>query len=259
MVTNDRKLPFNLLLRNERSRLGWSQEELAGQIGTTSVNISRWENGLTFPSPYFRQRLCEVFDKMPAELGLVPPSKHDPRIGNIPITRNPFFTGREPLLALLHKRLSTARMAALTQIQALYGLGGVGKTQTAAEYAFRYGDDYTNVFWVRAASRETLVADFVALAELLDLPEKDEQDQPRIVAAVKGWLAIHDGWLLILDNADDLPLAQEFLPAIHKGHILLTTRAQGAGAIAASVEVEQLTPQEGVLLLLRWTKRLDRD
>ena len=112
-------------------------------------------------------------------------------------------------------------------------------------------------YW--AASRETLVADFVTLAELLDLPEKDEQDQPRIVAAVKRWLATHEDWLLILDNADDLPLAQEFLPTSHKGYILFTTRAQAAGAIAASIEVEQLNLQEGTLLLLRWTKLLEMD
>jgi len=258
-VKNDRKFPLNPRLREARVERGWSQQELADQVGTTPVNISRWENGSTFPSPYFRQRLCEVFGKTLAELGLVPPPPTDSRVGDIPITRNPYFTGREPLLALLHERLSTARMAALTQAQALYGLGGIGKTQTAAEYAFRYGDDYSNVFWMRAATRETLVAEFVALAQLLDLPEKDEQDQPRIVAAVKRWLAVHEGWLLILDNADDLRLAQEFLPTSHKGYVLFTTRAQAAGAIAASIEVEQLTPQEGTLLLLRWTKLLDLD
>ena len=131
---------------------------------------------------------------------------------------------------LLHKRLSTARTAALTQAQALYGLGGIGKTQTAAEYAFRYGDEYTHVFWIRAATRETLVADFVRWLNCSNSPEKDEQDQPRMVAAVKRWLAAHEGWLLILDNADDLPLAQEFLPTSHKGYILFTTRAQAAGA-----------------------------
>jgi tetratricopeptide (TPR) repeat protein/transcriptional regulator with XRE-family HTH domain len=259
VVKNDRKFPLNPRLREARVERGWSQQELADQVGTTPVNISRWENGSTFPSPYFRQRLCEVFGKTLAELGLVPPPPTDSRVGDIPITRNPYFTGREPLLALLHERLSTARMAALTQPQALYGLGGIGKTQTAAEYAFRYGDDYSNVFWMRAATRETLVADFVALAQLLDLPEKDEQDQPRIVAAVKRWLAVHEGWLLIMDNADDLRLAQEFLPTSHKGYVLFTTHDQAAGAIAASVEVEQLTPQEGTLLLLRWTKLLDLD
>ena len=258
-VKNERKFPLSLRLRDARSSYGWSQQTLADHVGTTPVNISRWENGSTFPSPYFRQRLCEVFGKTPAELGLLPPPSPGTRIGNIPITRNPFFTGREHLLALLHKRLSTARTTALAQPQALYGLGGIGKTQTAAEYAFRHADEYAHVFWMRAATRETLFADFVTLAELLDLPEKDEQNQPRMVAAIKRWLAAHEDWLLILDNADDLRLAHEFLPTSHKGYLLFTTRAQAAGAIAASVEVEQLTPQEGTMLLLRWTKLLDMD
>ena len=258
-MKNDRKSPLNPRLRDARLERGWSQQDLADRIGTTVVNISRWENGSTFPSPYFRQRLCEVFGKTPAELGLLPPLSQGSRIWNLPHARNPFFTGREHLLALLHRRLSTARTAALTQAQALSGLGGIGKTQAAAEYAFRYGDEYAHVFWMRATSRETLVADFVTLAQLLDLPEKEEQDQRRMVAVVQRWLAGHDSWLLILDNADDLPLAQEFLPTNHKGYILFTTRAQAAGAIAASVEVEKLDLREGTLLLLRWSKLLDMD
>jgi tetratricopeptide (TPR) repeat protein/DNA-binding XRE family transcriptional regulator len=257
-VKNDKKLPRNSRLRDARLGRGWSQQALADLVGTIPNTISRWENGSTFPSPYFRQRLREVFGKTPAELGLVP-SPQGSGVWNIPVVRSPFFVGREALLALLHERLSTARTAALTQPQALYGLGGIGKTQAAAEYAFRYSEDYANVFWMRAATRETLVADFVTLAGLLDLPEKEEPDQPRIVAAVKRWLAAHEGWLLILDNADDLRQAQEFLPGSHKGYVLFTTRAQAAGALAASVEVEQLSPQEGVLLLLRWTKLLDME
>lgn len=260
-MKNDRKFPLNPHLRDARVEHGWSQQQLADQVGTTPVTVSRWENGSTSPSPYFRQRLHEVFGKTPVELGLVPSSPHIPipSIWNMPITRNPFFTDRAHLLALLHERLSTARTAALTQAQTLYGLGGIGKTQTAAEYVFRYGDEYAHVFWMRAAIRETLVADSMALAELLDLSEKDEQNQPRIIAAVKRWLAAHDSWLLIMDNADDLPLAQEFLPTHHKGYILFTTRAQASGAIAASVEVEKLNSHDGTLLLLRWSKLLGID
>ncbi|MHB8598579.1 MAG: FxSxx-COOH system tetratricopeptide repeat protein [Ktedonobacteraceae bacterium] len=272
---NDSKGPPNLRLHHAREERGWSQLQLAEEIGTTDVSISRWENGSTFPSSYFRQKLCEIFGKTLAELGLIPPPQsstitpaelalispppQSSRIASIPTMRNPFFTGRADLLALLHKRLSTARTAALTQPQALYGLGGIGKTQTAAEYAFRYGDDYTGIFWIRAATRETLIADFVTLAQLLDLREKDGQDQSRIIAAVKRWLATHEDWLLILDNADDLPLAQAFLPTSHKGYILFTTRAQAAGTIAASVEVEKLDLHDGTLLLLRWSKLLDKD
>ena len=262
MVKNDRKFPLNPRLHEAREERGWSQQELADKVGTTPVTISRWENGSTFPTSYFRQKLCEVFGKTLAELGLIPPIPpplHDSRIWTIPYARNPFFTGREHLLALLHERLSTARTAALIQSQALYGLGGIGKSQTAAEYAFHYGDDYAHMFWMRAATSETLAADFVKLAELLDLPEKDEQDQQRTVAAVKRWLAANEGWLLILDNADDLLIAQEFLPTSHKGYILFTTRAQATGAIAASVEVEQMNLQEGTLLLLRQAKLLDID
>ena len=66
----------------------------------------------------------------------------------IPYGRNPFFTGREALLVLLQRRLSAGRTAALTQAQALSGLGGIGKTQAAIEYAFRYSDDYTHVLWM---------------------------------------------------------------------------------------------------------------
>ncbi|HJT59521.1 MAG TPA: FxSxx-COOH system tetratricopeptide repeat protein [Ktedonobacteraceae bacterium] len=266
--------PVNSRLREARLELGWSQQYLAERVGTTPVTVSRWENGLVFPTPYYRQKLSEVLGKSLADLDLVsPPSSKGilttspelvllpprplSRISNIPITRNRYFTGRQHLLESLHDSLSTAKTAALTQAQALYGLGGVGKTQTAAEYAYRYNDKYTHVFWALAATRDTLIADFVKLAQLLDLPEKDAQDQQQIVVAVKGWLAGHEGWLLILDNADDLRQAHEFLPPSHNGYVLFTTRTQASGAIAASVEVQQLGVHDGSLLLLRWTKRLN--
>src|SRR5947207_15231560 len=74
-VKKDTKFSLNTRLRTARVERGWSQQDLADQIGTTPVNISRWENGLTFPIPYSRQLLCKVFDKTPAELGLVLPAQ----------------------------------------------------------------------------------------------------------------------------------------------------------------------------------------
>lgn len=258
-MKNKKKFPPNTLLHDARVEQGWSQQELAERIGTTAVNISRWENGSTFPFPYFRQRLIEVLGKPPAKLGLLPLLQQASKIRNMPNTRNPFFTGREQLLALLHGQLSVARTATPVQPQALYGLGGIGKTQIASEYSYRFGDEYTHVFWVSAASRESLVADFLLLAELLCLPEKKEQDQQRSVDAVKRWLATNDGWLLIMDNADDLPLAQGFLPSSHKGYILFTTRSQATGMIATGIEVKKLNLHEGTLLLLRRAKLLEGD
>jgi DNA-binding XRE family transcriptional regulator/tetratricopeptide (TPR) repeat protein len=256
-MKDERKSSVNTRLRKARLERGWTQRELADRIGTTHVNVSRWEKNKTSPSAYFQQKLSKVFGQTPAALGLVLSSLSDERIVDIPIARSPYFTGREHLLALLHKRLSITHTAALIQAQALYGLGGIGKTQTAAEYAFRYGDQYTHVFWLLAATRDTLIADFVKLAGQLKLPEKGQPDQQQIVNAVKRWLATHEDWLMILDNADDLPQARQFLPVNHKGFVLFTTRAQASGGISASIEVEQLSEQEGSLLLLRCAKRLE--
>jgi tetratricopeptide (TPR) repeat protein len=135
-------------------------------------------------------------------------------------------------------------------------LGGIGKTQTAVEYAYRYRDEYHTVLWVRAATKETLISDFVAIAQILYLPEKNEQDQNKVVAAVKQWLATHEKWLLILDNAEDLKIVHDFMPLSETGHILLTTRIQTTGDIATSIEVNKMDEEEGMLLLLRRSKAL---
>lgn len=177
-------------------------------------------------------------------------------IRKIPYRRNPFFTGREDLLTLVHHRLTTTGAAALTQALAISELGGIGKTQIAVEYAYRYQDHYEAIFWVTAASRETLVADFVVLAHQLELTGRDLEDLYLIVAAVKRWLERHPDWLLILDNADELELLPDFLPVGGSGSILLTTRAQVTGSIAPSISVEQMNEEESSVLLLRRAKVL---
>ena len=85
---------------------------------------------------------------------------------------------------------------------ALSGLGGVGKTQTAVEYAHHHLAEYSHVFLVTAASRDGLLSGYVTIAGLLKLPEADSQDQMLAVEAVKRWLSSHERWLLILDNAE---------------------------------------------------------
>src|SRR5207302_9240760 len=159
----------------------------------------------------------------------------------------------------LHEEFPRTQHAVLNQPLALSGLGGIGKTQMAIEYAYRYRGEYRAVFWVRSDSRETLIADFVGLARLLDLPGQDAQDQMLIVNAVKRWMEQQEGWLLILDNADELRLLTDFLPGGGKGHILLTTRAQATGRIAMCMSVEKLELSESVLLVLRRAKLLGAD
>jgi tetratricopeptide (TPR) repeat protein len=171
---------------------------------------------------------------------------------SVPIPPNPFFTGREKVLAEVEKELHAGGPVALT------GIAGVGKTQIAAHFAHEHRDEYSAVLWASAASQETLVSDFAAIAGLLNLPEKDEKDQTLAVAVVKRWLEANGGWLLILDNANDLVVARAFIPPAARGHILLTTQAQATGAIP-SIEIPDMLPEDGALLLLRRAKIMKAD
>ena len=165
---------------------------------------------------------------------------------NVPYPRNTFFTGRESILEQVHKGLMSSKSVAISQPLAISGLGGIGKTQTAVEYAYRYCDEYKAIFWVKADSREALVLDYATIAELLNLPEKDERDQNFSVDAVKRWLKRNSGWLLIFDNADEPELIEDFLPLNPKGSILLTSRAQVFDNLGISkpVELDKMSPDE---------------
>jgi len=113
-----------------------------------------------------------------------------------------------------------------------------GKTQIAVEYAYRYHQDYQMVLWARAESTEALISSYVTIASLLHLPEREAKEQDITVQAVKIWLQTHRGWLLILDNADELMLLADFLSPNFEGHLLLTTRAAATGRLARLLELQ---------------------
>ena len=175
----------------------------------------------------------------------------------VPFGRNPLFTGREETLQMVHDALKSTKNAALTQ--AISGLGGIGKTQTALEYAYRYHEEYHAIFWVRANSREELLTDFTQLARIIQVSDPHEQDPQRTVAAIIAWLQSNTNWLLIIDNADDLTMVQPYLPIHTGGHILITTRAQAVRSLARKVELTTLPPRESVLFLLKRAGLLEQD
>lgn len=182
-----------------------------------------------------------------------------PLIWNVPYPVNPFFTGRKELLDSLTTSLRANQPIALTQPLAISGLGGVGKTQIALEYAYRYRSDYQAVLWVQADTRTTLISSLVSIADLLNLPEKGVPDQAIIITAVMRWMTTHRDWLLILDNSDDLSMVKEFIPPTFGGYILLTTRAQAMGRLAQQINVDVMAPQVGALFLLRRAGLIAKD
>lgn len=97
----------------------------------------------------------------------------------MPHRRTAFFTGREKVLAEISRALDRRGVAALR------GLGGVGKTQTAVEYAGRNRQLYRAVFWTGAESAEALLAGFASIASMLHLPSSQAQDQQLAAADVK--------------------------------------------------------------------------
>jgi tetratricopeptide (TPR) repeat protein len=165
----------------------------------------------------------------------------------VPYNRNPFFTGRDAVLQEIHENFST-RM-----IQILSGLGGVGKTQTALEYTYRFRDDYRAILWARADSRELFISDLATFASPLELIKQRTQDQAYAFDTVIQWLKQSANWLLIVDNIEDLKLLRDLLPAGIQGHILCTTQVQATG-IYHRINLDPMQPDEGALLLLRRSK-----
>ena len=180
-----------------------------------------------------------------------------PPIWNVPQRRNPNFTGREELLDQLHKSLTSGEHAALTQ--AIKGLGGVGKTQSAIEYAYRHAADYETVWWIRAEDTATLAADFAALATPLELEEREAKDQRIIVEAVLRKLEHITKWLLVFDNVTAPEDVQKYLPQGQTGHIIITSRYQTWRAHVSALSLDVLEPDEAVDFLLKRTAQIDRE
>jgi tetratricopeptide (TPR) repeat protein len=158
------------------------------------------------------------------------------------------FTGRDPQLAALRDHFQSQHRAALVPAAALYGLGGIGKTQLARAYAHRYRDDYQLGWWTSA---ETSLTTTTALAELaMRLGAPAEAPQPQQLTYAREALAEQDKWLLVFDNATDPAALEPFLPGAGNGHVLVTSRSSAWHGLADPIPVD-LLPLDAAAELLR--------
>jgi tetratricopeptide (TPR) repeat protein len=209
-----------------------------------------------------RDRDCRSFanaDQLRAELAELrfpwegPPLDHKPC--NLPVvTLGTLFKGREAFLDDLRARLGVpnGRATAIVSRQAVHGLGGVGKTRAAIEYAWRHAGDYTALLFISAPTPAELHANLVGVLGMkIDGLPVDQQ-----MAEVLHWLDAHPDWLLIVDNVDTDEAAREverLLAKLRAGHVLITSRIANWSAGVEPLELHVLAPDAAVAFLLERT------
>jgi len=168
---------------------------------------------------------------------------------------NTQFSGRGEELAKLRELF--AKSAAV----ALYGIGGVGKTQLAIEYAHKYAHgaagDYEIVWWVAAQRPDLIELQLKELAVLLGLASQGDDATGAAHKAV-GYLRRRSEWLIVFDNAEDAAALRPWLPG-GGGHVLITSKTASWHELATPLELQILRRAGSAELLRRGRGDLSDD
>jgi tetratricopeptide (TPR) repeat protein len=188
---------------------------------------------------------------------LEPPSR--PFVGVPP--RIASFTGRADELDRLDAILMQDKPAAVTQMSvgrvAVQGMGGVGKTSLAIEYAHRFRGLYAGVCWCLAETRAGLLSAIASLAGTLDAATPGEADVEKAAKAALRRLAEQRAtWLLVYDNVTAPDHIMNLLPSAG-ARVLITSRFSDWSEMADEIGLDVLPAEEAVALLERRTARRD--
>ena len=200
---------------------------------------SRPDQAPLYPGPGPTARPTVQDGAGPRTPGTLPP------VWGVP-PRNAGFTGRDGMLVTVREALLSGDRAV---VQALHGMGGVGKSQLAIEYAHRFASAYDIVWWVRADQPELIMNQVAALALAMGCAQ---QGTPADIAARAALAALRakSRWLLVFDNAETARDLVPWLPGGSAGHVLITTRTGGWQEMAGvPVEVDVFARSESVAIL----------
>jgi tetratricopeptide (TPR) repeat protein len=177
-------------------------------------------------------------------------TSNSPQHWNVPHRQNPNFTGREDILKQLLDSLHSGRVAAIT---AVHGLGGIGKTQVAIQYVYTFRSEYEVIWWVRSEQPISLVSDYAGLAAELNLPEKDAKEQAVPIEAVKHWFGQHEKWLLVFDNVHEPKDIKLLLPQGAGGHVIITSRNPNWRGVADQLKIQIWDKKESTAFIIKRT------
>ena len=278
MPTSETPPQARVRLTESRVSYNLSQQEVADKIGTTYVNISRWERGITRPNPYFRRKLCSFYQKSEEELDLavksaragtggkalaasaapvvasqiaVPQAIYDPAI---PLQPAKPLVGRAQDLARIKEQLRTNKHSSLT---ALNGLPGVGKT--ALSVAIAHDDEIRGYFkdgvlWASVGPQPNIPGVFsrwgnllgISFTQMTNLGSNEEKAK-----AIRNAIGAR-AMLIIIDDAWKLEEALAFrVGGAHCAHIVTTRFPLIASHMASgnAVLVRELDEKESINLL----------
>jgi hypothetical protein len=169
-------------------------EQTRKNIETHSVEAERWANAVNYTE---QQRLAQEATRRHKEIIRIFPhvvieSKDQREVRSFTVPRNPKFFGREDVLLDAFKHLQPRRVARSQddlRSYTLYGLGGVGKSQTATEYLHRYLEHYPAIFWFRAETSAILRQEMAEAANKIGvLPEGQTPDITACITLFLAWL-----------------------------------------------------------------------
>lgn len=261
----------NHALRRARQERGWSQTVVATKLDTSPKNVSRWECGVTRPSPYFQTRLCQLFDANAQTLGLLEPTRSTPaaslsfeRSANTP--SSPILDPQRPRLVaspgqlierhdLLDELLTTLQKGVAC---VLYGLPGVGKTTTAHMLSLHprtrtlFPD---GLLWISLGLHPSVHSELLRLTTLLGAPEA-ERLQARSVTELAHSVHSLLGERHVLLVIDDAWSVEAVLPLLVGGpytaHVITTRLPELAFSLPAArpLAVPELDAEQSRALLL---------
>ncbi|AWL87288.1 FxSxx-COOH system tetratricopeptide repeat protein [Streptomyces globisporus] len=173
----------------------------------------------------------------------LPGSTGQPDVWNVR-RRNPDFAGREAVMVQLRESLLNGQQAV---VQALHGMGGIGKTQIALEYAHRFSGQYDLVWWIDAEQSDQVPVHYTELADHLGIAKPDAGSDPN-ARAVLHHLRTRQRWLIVLDNAEDPAQIAPWLPE-GPGHVLITSRNHNWRGIAHPTGLDVFTRSDSLAYL----------
>ncbi|HEX4307294.1 MAG TPA: TIR domain-containing protein [Solirubrobacterales bacterium] len=200
----------------------------------------------------------------PYPSGHLPPNPSPPfpqagaPIWNIPSPTRTFM-GRDAALEAIDAKLTRNARIAVTQVNAVHGLGGVGKTQLASRYAHNHRARYEVGWWVRSESRATLIDDFCQLGVALGLFSENQGFDDAAAEIVKRWLEGNEHWLVVFDNVPAPEDLSGLLPDGTSGEIMITSRrhADWRSLAAEPIALDVWERQESVAFILARTGSTD--